>query len=104
MPPKASDANRRPRASNANPNGVSPAEAVKVGEPTAPSSATGYVPMRLVFFSVTTSVRPSGERSIWAGPAPGALSGCVDPRIGTSLPSPLMSKPATPACSPALRT
>ncbi len=60
--------------------------------------------MRLVSFSVTTSVTPFGESSICAGPGAGALNGCADPASGLSLPSGLMSNPAMPAGAPAWTT
>ena len=59
--------------------------------------------MLLVFFSVTTSWRPSGVNDTWAPPAPSCDSGCVEPGTGSSPERP-MRNPDTLLAAPPLRT
>lgn len=99
-PPWASDTIAWPAGSKSKPNGVAPLDGRLTAGPATPPEATAKVSIVFVAFSVTTSVRPSGEKEIWAGPAP--ASGRAEPGIGRSRPSGAMRNPAIPAAPPAL--
>ena len=66
--PKASVTTRMPSAVIVNPYGVGPDEAITVGAPSSPSSATGNATIAFVPRSVTMRVRPAGSNPTCAGP------------------------------------
>src|SRR2546421_112645 len=73
-PPNASVTKSCPLRSKSNPKGVIPGAAVVVSVPSHPPGSTGYVSTRFVFFSVTTTLEPSGLNLTSAGPAEPQLS------------------------------
>ena len=106
LPVAASETISSFRNPNANPNGLMPAPAGAwgVGPLATPSGPTAYTSMRFVFFSVTTSHRPSGLNVTWAGSAAAPLSGRVDPGMDASAPSDPTVNPLTFPLPPPLRT
>jgi hypothetical protein len=92
-PPKASVTTTASPAKS-KPYGVAPDEAIVSGPAASPVSSTANVLIEFVPRSVTTSVRPSGLKAIWAGSA-SAASGRTEPSSGASE-SPASEKPAIP--------
>src|SRR5204863_323016 len=99
--PAASETKARPAASNANPNGVPPADELDTPACARPSWSTVKVSIVDESFSVTAMAPPPGENATCAGFVP--RRGCVEPSMAATRPTPSALKPVIDA-EPAFNT